>query len=108
MIPEKDIPSEVYEAMCIGSLSIVGMELYNRYQEIVKKYPEHFPWETKYNSIPSEVHEAYAIERDGGTYEQLMAKAIENPIAPVNHVSIDLGKPFDFREAFSNILKMEN
>lgn len=110
MVTGSDIPSEVWEAVYIASCGAVGLEMYNRYQEIVKKYPEHFPWETKYNSIPSEVHKAYAIERDGGTFEELIAKAkanaLENPTFSENR--IDTSKPFSFRDVFDTMVKNEN
>jgi hypothetical protein len=37
----------------------VGIENYEKIKSIIKKYPEHFPWETKYNSLPATVHEEY-------------------------------------------------
>lgn len=40
----------------------VGSEEYNKIQETIKKYPEHFPQETAYNNVPNEVHEAYRNE----------------------------------------------
>lgn len=40
----------------------MGQETYDKIRKIIKKYPEWFPWETKYNSIPQEVHDAYKGE----------------------------------------------
>jgi len=59
----KDIPFEVIEAQCLLFLkNPVGMETYKRVEDTVKKYPEYFPWETKYNSINKSVHENYDKE----------------------------------------------
>jgi hypothetical protein len=40
----------------------VGAEEYKKIQEVIEKYPEHFPQETAYNKTPKEVHEAYRNE----------------------------------------------
>lgn len=56
----KDLPVNVIEAMFhLSNGSQVGLETYKRVEETVKQYPEYFPWETKYNSIDSSVHEKY-------------------------------------------------
>jgi hypothetical protein len=43
----------------------VGSETIKRMGEIEDKYPEWFPWEHKYKSIPKEVHESYELEKSG-------------------------------------------
>lgn len=58
----KDVPSEVYWVW-ICSLSPVGRETYEECQKIIGQYPEWFPWEHKYKSIPKEVHDAYWNEK---------------------------------------------
>lgn len=59
-----DVPSEVQWACIILNTSHgVGLETYERLEQIVAKYPEYFPWEDKYNSIPKEVHQAYIKEK---------------------------------------------
>ena len=40
----------------------VGVKIHEQILDVVKKYPEHFPWESKYMSIPKEVHEAFYKE----------------------------------------------
>lgn len=61
----KNLPTEVIEAQCLLWLkNPVGSDTYNRVVETVKKYPEHFPWETKYNSIDDSVHRAYEDEKE--------------------------------------------
>lgn len=107
MITKNDIPSEVWEAVCIAQLGVVGMELFNRHQEIVKKYPEHFPWETKYNSIPNEVHKAFSTEINGGTFEEILARATSNPIHHIEHNREYISKPINIREVFNNVLRFE-
>lgn len=63
----KDIPNEVWWVFCLQYHRYpVGIKTYEKCQEIIKKYPEHFPWETKYNKIPKHVHDAYFKEVSGG------------------------------------------
>ncbi len=59
----------------------VGTEMYKRCQEIIDKYPEHFPWEHKYKSIPEEVHVAYRKEM-GFTFD--FSSLIETPMFDEN------------------------
>ena len=64
MFQYKDIPDEVLWASVIISTSHgIGVDTYEKIEEIIAKYPEYFPWETKYNSIPKEVHQAYIKEK---------------------------------------------
>jgi len=58
-----NIPKEVVEAMGIRMSRFVGKALMDRYQDIVARYPKWFPWETKYRSVPQEVHDAYWKEK---------------------------------------------
>lgn len=62
---EKDIPQEVKEYMSIvaGTGGMMGLKLYQKCKAIEDKYPEWFPWEHKYQSIPQEVHDAYKNEK---------------------------------------------
>jgi hypothetical protein len=56
----KEIPGEVLEVWVFLSFKGgVGSFIYNKIQDAIKKYPEYFPWEITYKSIPKEVHEAY-------------------------------------------------
>lgn len=66
---EKDIPQEVKEYMAIvaGTGGLMGLKLYRKCKTIEEKYPEWFPWEHKYNSIPQEVHDAYRNEQYSST-----------------------------------------
>lgn len=58
-----DIPLEVLEVGLYKSLNRpVDSETFKRLQATINKYPEYFPWEHKYNSIPKEVHDAYSKE----------------------------------------------
>jgi hypothetical protein len=58
----ESVPHEVSEAWMIRAQPLVGLESVNRAKQIVKKYPEWFPWEAKYDQIPKEVHTAYNNE----------------------------------------------
>lgn len=59
-----NIPKEVEIAMVVnsGMGPFVGMKLYNEVVETINKYPEYFPWEHKWRTIPEEVHKAYLTE----------------------------------------------
>lgn len=73
-----DMPQEVYWAKFIGTrwdgrqfIQMVGTDQHNKIREIQKKYPEWFPWETEYDKIPQEVHEAYKREAYPYLYEAI-------------------------------------
>lgn len=69
----KDIPSEVLWVFALQySCTPVGTSVFEECERIIAKYPEFFPWETKYNSIPQEVHDAYRIENNGGVDFRIM------------------------------------
>lgn len=59
----EDIPSEVWWVFSIlMSGHPVGMKTCNEIHAIIEKYPEHFPWEHLYKSIPESVHDAFSRE----------------------------------------------
>ncbi len=69
---KKEIPSEVmWAGMIIYYNQPVGTTVYEKIKEIISKYPEHFPWETKYNNIPEDVHSAYKLEAHGKLIDYL-------------------------------------
>lgn len=56
-------PNDVIWVWLIQSSSQpVGSSTILEINKIIKEYPEYFPWEHKYNSIPNEVHEAFMRE----------------------------------------------
>jgi len=61
---------EIVEALFIMQRPYVGMSQLNRLNEIIAKYPEYFPWETKYRETPKEVHEAFRKEAYPSIYEE--------------------------------------
>lgn len=64
------IPNEVLWVWGIRNLGQpIGIDLYNKVQEIIDRFPDHFKWEHTYKSIPQEVHEAYRKERYPDLYE---------------------------------------
>jgi hypothetical protein len=58
-----NMPKEVVEAMCIKMMPLVGKTTMDRYNDITARYPEYFPWEALYKTIPQEVHQAYINEK---------------------------------------------
>jgi len=57
------IPEEVWRVWAIEQAGHpVGAKTYAEIQKIIDKYPEYFPWEHKYKSIPQEVHDAFTRE----------------------------------------------
>lgn len=66
MFNSQDIPHEVYSVHAIMYYGgPVGKSVYDQCLHVVNKYPEHFPWEHLYHSIPKEVHKAYELEAYG-------------------------------------------
>lgn len=106
MISPKDIPNEVLWVLTLPRC--VGSDTYRRVEEIIAKYPEYFPWETKYNSIPKEVHQAYIKEkypdRDKpiSCGEGLIAEMRKSEVKYYNDY---LGK--SFQELWDDLLNME-
>lgn len=80
------IPAEVQEVMVYNHVKYVGRETMERIRTIIDKYPEWFPWEHKYKSIPQEVHDAYHKEKyskqdlklSGGIYERMKEQTYIN------------------------------
>jgi hypothetical protein len=59
----ENLPYEVIEVIAYQMAKRpVGLETYNKIKETIDKYPQYFPWEHLYNSIPSEVHARYNAE----------------------------------------------
>jgi len=59
----ENIPFEVLKvSLYKGVNRYVSAETYKRLQATIDKYPEYFPWEHKYKSIPQEVHDLYHKE----------------------------------------------
>ena len=105
----QDIPNEVLWVYYIEKyVHYVGSDTYDKATEIIAKYPEYFPWETKYNSIPKEVHEAYIKEkypdRDKPipVGEGLIAEMKKSKVKYYNDY---LGKSFD--ELWQDLLNIE-
>lgn len=62
----KDIPKEVLHVwsdnMVASFHGFTTLEAIKRKEAAVLKYPQYFNWETKYNLIPQEVHDAYSAD----------------------------------------------
>jgi len=60
---KQEIPDEVWWAAPFVLHGVpCGTTIAEKCIEIIKKYPQHFPWEAKYYSLPEEVHTAYKKE----------------------------------------------
>jgi hypothetical protein len=58
------VPKEVIEVWGYQmSKQSIGMETYKRLQDTIETYPEYFPQETIYKTIPQEVHDKYYEEK---------------------------------------------
>ena len=63
-------PEEVQKVWVIQMMgSRIGGDLYKEVQDIISRNPKYFPYETAYNKIPKEVHEAYFDEEYQSTID---------------------------------------
>ena len=61
----ENIPNEVAWVWAIQmSKSPVGMETYNKVQDVIDRYPEWFQQEHVYRNIPQEVKDSFESEKD--------------------------------------------
>ena len=67
----KDIPSDVLWAWSVKIRGYGGTDTIDKCQAIIEKYPEHFPDEVKYKTIPEQVHKAYRDEMYPGWDEPI-------------------------------------
>ncbi len=60
----KNAPEEVIKVWLYQQSNItIGSSLFKTISDIIDKYPEYFPWEHKYMSIPESVHDAFEKEK---------------------------------------------
>jgi len=60
---KRDIPLEVQWVWAHQKTQTpMGRDAFEQAADIVDRYPEYFPWEHKYKSIPQEVHDAFEAE----------------------------------------------
>lgn len=65
MIKIEDIPEDVWWVWTIQWCGYpVGLDTWEKAKAIMKANPDYFPWETKYDSIPQHVHDAYFKEKN--------------------------------------------
>lgn len=58
-----DLPKDVVEVKALQiSKCAIGSTLYKKAMDTIEKYPQYFPWEHNYKSIPKEVHDAFLKE----------------------------------------------
>lgn len=97
---QEKIPNEVWWAhMVLNAGNPVGSFVYGELERIIKQYPKHFPWETKYNSIPEEVHKAYKLEVYGKDIDYLKMTLFDE-------VPIGKGLEEQIKEAENGAIKM--
>ena len=101
----KDIPTEVKEYIVMTSSmnGMMGLEMYRKCKAIEEKYPEWFPWEHKYKSIPQEVHDAYNKEKEG---VQQKEKTISTPLTTTAKEDLPLGQMLF--NALKEAIELEN
>lgn len=65
MIKIEDIPEDVQWVWGLKWCGYpIGLDTWEKADVIIKANPKYFPWETKYNSIPKHVHDAYFKEKN--------------------------------------------
>lgn len=114
------IPDEVEYILYMEALPdrygpwYVSVKEYERILTVKRKYPEHFPWQAKYDSIPDSVHKAYNEDRwetsglnslnkdlqdgnkkGGGIFESMTTVGADKPEGPT-----------DFRKYFQDYYDM--
>lgn len=110
MIDVEKIPDEVMWVLMVSS-GFVGRSTYDKCQEIISRYPEYFPWEHKYKSIPKEVHEAYLDEVNPLRHEPIVI--LEGGLHLRDQIRkeyISINKTVtqkDFEDMFNEMAKME-
>jgi len=95
----KDIPTEVKEYIVMTSSmnGMMGLEMYRKCKAIEEKYPEWFPWEHKYKSIPKQVHDAYNKEKE------IVSQKDKPTAAP-----LDLTTNKDLLNVLTKVIEWEN
>jgi hypothetical protein len=77
-----DVPADVQRVWVFQQYGgAVGIETWEEAESIIKANPKYFPWETKYQSIPKEIHDAYWKEKQDG-YDDLWAAKDYKGIIP--------------------------
>lgn len=75
MIKAEDIPQDVQWVWAIQAAGRpVGLDMLSKIHAIIREHPTYFPWETKYDSIPKEVHDAYWSEKSAWMDEMWQSK----------------------------------
>lgn len=68
----KEIPADVLTVWAYQKSNIpVGTMLHEHFRKIIKDNPEFFPWESKYDTIPKEVHDAHKTEKNAYINDKL-------------------------------------
>lgn len=91
--------------MMNGMGAMVGIDTYNKIQDIIDRNPKYFEWEHKYKAIPKEVHDAYLVESHGNITDILLNSSDGiGLIEYVNHsISIDYNR--DYNKTFMESIK---
>lgn len=98
----QEMPEEVIWASFI-TLNPIGLDTYIKVKEIMKKYPEYFPYETLYDSIPEEVHKAYQDHMER-IWERRIRKFEKKPTYPYPYSS---GSPLTINSLWETVYQME-
>lgn len=98
-----------------GTYKFIEGEELEKVQATIDKYPEYFPWEHKWTSIPKEVHEAYNREAYPERYEPwgALVTSGEGLWEKMNKKEMSFikskkaNKPIDLRKVFAEWFKEE-
>jgi hypothetical protein len=97
-----EMPMEVKRVFALQGLNQpIGLKRWKEIEEIIEKYPKYFPWETKYNTVPQEVHIAYSEEAYGMSFiNQIKNNDIKEYAPATMEEFLEIGKnhePKDFK-----------
>lgn len=105
----EDVPADVWEVWAIRMVGQpIGMTTWNRCNEIIKRYPEWFEWEHKYDKIPKEAHEAYQREAHPERYEPIKLGTEEGFVGIIPSLSPPQPEPErSLKEVFAMLFKQQ-
>ena len=106
---EQDVPQEVWWVWALRNCGCYGLGDIEKMESIIRRYPKYFPWETKYNSIPQKIHDAYRKEKNAWFDELYKETHGEDYIGIIPTImkmgEVQEGKPLEPPKSISEILQ---